>query len=51
MDNFQDLVTAEPIEVNKHFYWWWRIIQNKVFDYDEHVDYENLVRSLIQPIR
>lgn len=40
LDNYQDLVTGEPIDSNQRYWWAWRIATSSTEKYDENVDYE-----------
>jgi hypothetical protein len=45
MDNYQNPITGEPLELSEHYYWWWRILNHLIADYDENIDYEQLLRD------
>lgn len=48
MDAYQNPLNGRPLDnANEHWYWWWRIIEERVADYDAGVDYKALVFSLI----
>lgn len=40
MDDFQSPLTGDTITKNEHFYWWYRIKESIVEEYDESIDYE-----------
>jgi hypothetical protein len=48
MDDYQCPLIGESIELNKHWYWWWRIYNKLICDYDENIDYEMLLKSVIK---
>lgn len=43
MDNYENPLTGESISLNEHYYWWWRIKNHKVAEYDENVNYKDLL--------
>lgn len=46
MDNYQDPITGQTnMDINYHFYWWWRIKNKKREKYNSSIDYEELLLS------
>lgn len=43
MDNYENPLTGESISVNEHYYWWWRIKNHKIAEYDESITYKDLL--------
>lgn len=43
IDDYQDVVSGEHIQENKVFYWWWRAKFQETSQYDESIDYKNLL--------
>jgi hypothetical protein len=48
MDDYKNPLTNENIDINKHFYWWWRIKNHCIEDYDEEIDYEEILMKEIR---
>lgn len=47
MDDYQNPLNGETIDIKEHFYWWYRIKNHKVADYDPEIDYELLLQQEI----
>lgn len=48
MDEYRDPISNEYIDLNKHYYWWYRIHEKKIIKYDQETDYEIMVRKSIE---
>jgi len=47
MDDYQSPLTGDPIDINTHFYWWWRILNKSTEKYNKETDYELLLKEKI----
>jgi hypothetical protein len=47
MDHFQSPLTGEPVDLNLHYYWWYRIKTRSMEDYLDNKDYFGSLLSLI----
>jgi len=45
MDNYQSPINGDPIELNEHWYWWYRIFNKTICEYKPELDYEVLLKS------
>lgn len=43
MDNYQSPITGLSIDLNEHYYWWYRIFKRMYVQYDESVDYKDIL--------
>lgn len=49
MDDFQNPLTGDSLSSkNEHYYWWYRIKESAVIEYDESIDYELLLLNNIK---
>ena len=48
MDDYKNPLNGENISENEHYYWWYRIKQSIVEEYDENIDYEELLLRVIK---
>lgn len=47
MDDFKNPLTGKPVELNEHYYWWYRIFTARIFDFDVNINYEKLLKQEI----
>lgn len=47
MDDYQSPLDGSDIDLNTHYYWWWRIYNKKIASYDKDVDYKKLLKEEI----
>lgn len=47
MDNYQSPLTGEDIDLNEHYYWWWRIYKHSIESYDKNKDYKKQLKDEI----
>jgi hypothetical protein len=43
MDDFKDPIYGNTIDINLHFYWWWRIKNHKIEAFNNELDYEEFL--------
>lgn len=43
MDNYENPLNGKSVSVNEHYYWWWRIKNHKIAEYDENITYKDLL--------
>lgn len=47
MDNYQNPLTGETIDLNTHYYWWWRIYNHSLEEYNNNIDYKKILFDAI----
>jgi hypothetical protein len=47
IDNYCSPVTGKQISINRHFWWWYRVINKSTIEYDMDTNYEGLVKDQI----
>lgn len=47
MDDYKNPLNGDNIDLNEHYYWWYRIFMRKYFAYDESIDYKDILYKKI----
>lgn len=47
MDNYQDPITGEPIDLDHHYYWWYRIYHKSTEAFNPEKDYKAILKEEI----
>lgn len=47
MDDYQNPLTGKDIDLNTHYYWWWRIYKHTIEGYDKDKDYKEMLKKEI----
>lgn len=47
IDDFVSPVTGKECSSNRHYWYWWRVINKSTEDYDKETDYEHIVKLWI----
>lgn len=47
MDSYQSPLDGSDVDLNTHYYWWWRIYKSSIEDYDAERDYKQMLREEI----
>lgn len=48
IDDFISPITGNACSMNRHYWYWWRIINRSSEDYNKETDYEELVKSFLE---
>jgi hypothetical protein len=48
MDEYKSPLTGDAIDINEHYYWWHRIKNSLIEDFDPETDYELLLKQQIK---